>query len=74
MMPIVMIYQSDNAAKPQLLSLQRDYTDEQFVAFMGALCTAIQNAMGDGYDHQRVSVQVLVRDGMDWKSQLLAAL
>jgi hypothetical protein len=73
-MPIVMIYPTYNAAEPRLLSLEREYSDEQFLAFAEELFAAISKAATGNYEQRPVTVQILCRENDGWKSRFTAGL
>ena len=68
-MAIVMIYQTYNSYEPELLSLQPNFTDAQFVAFMEKLGAAIKRAQAGGYERHSVTMQVLTNEDGNWISK-----
>jgi hypothetical protein len=70
MNPILMIYPTYETAQPQLLTLQRDFTDDQFLSFITALVAAIEEAQAGKYERRSATIQLLINDGVAWQSRL----
>ena len=67
---ILLVYPTyDNNTPPRVLSLNRDFTSEQFLKFVTDLAGALNKPQG-GYDHVKVTVAVLMREEGGWAEKL----
>ena len=64
---ILMVYPTYNdSVQPQLISLSREFTNEEFIAFVASLADAL-NAPQGGYEHALMTVAVMERqEGPGW--------
>ena len=63
---LLMVYPTfDNGHPPVLLTLDRNFTSEQFLKFMIDLTDAL-NKPQDGYDHARMTIVVMERESVGW--------
>ena len=63
---LLLVYPTHNdSEKPVLVSLDRNFTNVQFVVFLDSLTGALGRPQG-GYDHVRMTICLMERDSAGW--------